>query len=105
MRAVYYSPESELHLQEIKAFSLKTWGKAVSESYFSTITQQIDRAARKTLPGHYHPFVPEPYRVVIVGKHLALIEFDKKSLRVLAIVHHFMDLPGYFEKLNQKVGQ
>lgn len=56
MRKIILSDEAERQILAIKSYSLSQWGEKQTESYLHQIRDTLVRAARKTIPGHHHPF-------------------------------------------------
>ena len=91
--ATYIISEKALQdLEDIWAYTFKTWSKEQADRYYALLIDEIEYVAEHNETGKLMDHVKQGYRAAKVKSHLIFYKKSNKIIVIIRILHQRMDI-------------
>lgn len=96
---IHLTRRALVDIDQIQAYSVERWGRAVAERYLDDLDSALGRLAEFPLFLQERPDDSLPLRFYPVGRHMLICDVIAGRIYVLALRHASMDLPRRLAEL------
>jgi toxin ParE1/3/4 len=92
-----FTPEAQIDVRDVLAFTERNWGKAHREEYERLIARTVDQILRFPSLGRLRPEYGSTIRSLLARQHVIVYQTTDTEIIIVRVLHMRREAPGEFE--------